>query len=980
MYDFFENGRFIASYDSKRGILKKGNEQIQVENTYPLLNFINYLVEKYSQSNRNICSIQDFRIENNIWQINGLTRIKQNAIAFFKNVGIDILDEKNSSQRRFIANQSYTIIKQTSLNNADDNSKISNNKYYHQDILDDLGQTIGMNSKYESFYENIITKTKNIFIYGDGGFGKTELLKRFYISSVEKRQQAYKVNLSYLLLYSISNPINNIHLCRDIVDNGGKLKDEIYTSYLFQLLKIEKFTKGCYFFFDGLNELLDQKSNETAFVIFQIVKEITQLCSNKHTFVIISSRNKSDSELIKNVDFTYITLSGINNPSMKNVAASYEPDEEKQKILYNLLTRPIFYNFYYNAYANNTANSTYAIKSSNSKLYDLLFNCYLRYYEQTAGTTKNIKDRSFYSFAYLFVLPYIAYIFEQSRQNEFYLSEFYDILDSVNRSDSDYRKFHIAYLNNIINCNSLGINVSSVDIDTNSLFSIIINTGFVKIITMGDEKFVSFEHQTIREFLCSMYVSEYLFFLKKESARCAKVFDIAPSFNLRSDVQELIKDITGINSKKTVTSQVEKAFVDAFIVPSKIIVTRNILKTIEKFRSSCFVFWVRFEMYDHFTLHFYDAYRQNIESFTDSVIEYFKGQNIEKSVDRNSRMFLIKALCGLIESLRRKGDFAKCHKIAEFVVNDLDLESFKGYPGEAYLTYASMKNQIGKFLIFESLSDNNKNDDSGFKEALSILEDNKEFPLSAALIGGWYSTPVVPILKKGFKRDVVKAFDIYYSAYKNATRGFIYLGGTELIYIARQSLSLLMKGYVSVKKQDNSIVFDEVKMPSLITKDTLDFANQIFLNMNGQNTSFMPWLRAVYDIYTKKISRGTYSDLIKEEENHMTIILRLSRIVNDNHFPSDKMIFDENGSLSNYGKYIEKKLWDTINFFLDSIGKTASVDDLEKFYLLYDAVWFVDLLECLSQDFSDIDTFQIKKIRDTIKQDQRYKNFQNNYY
>ena len=141
-------------------------------------------------------------------------------------------------------------------------------------------------------------------------------------------------------------------------------------------------------------------------------------------------------------------MSGINNPSMKNVAASYEPDEEKQKILYNLLTRPIFYNFYYNAYANNTANSTYAIKSSNSKLYDLLFNCYLRYYEQTAGTTKNIKDRSFYSFAYLFVLPYIAYIFEQSRQNEFYLSEFYDILDSVNRSDSDYRKFHIAYLNN----------------------------------------------------------------------------------------------------------------------------------------------------------------------------------------------------------------------------------------------------------------------------------------------------------------------------------------------------------------------------------------------------------------------------------------------------------------------------------------------------------------------------------------------------
>ena len=115
MYDFFENGRFIASYDSKRGILKKGNEQIQVENTYPLLNFINYLVEKYSQSNRNICSIQDFRIENNIWQINGLTRIKQNAIAFFKNVGIDILDEKNSSQRRFIANQSYTIIKQMSL-------------------------------------------------------------------------------------------------------------------------------------------------------------------------------------------------------------------------------------------------------------------------------------------------------------------------------------------------------------------------------------------------------------------------------------------------------------------------------------------------------------------------------------------------------------------------------------------------------------------------------------------------------------------------------------------------------------------------------------------------------------------------------------------------------------------------------------------------------------------------------------------------
>ena len=164
MYDFFENGRFIASYDSKRGILKKGNEQIQVENTYPLLNFINYLVEKYSQSNRNICSIQDFRIENNIWKIKGLTRIKQNAIAFFKNVGIDILDEKNSSQRRFIANQSYTIIKQTSLNNADDNSKISNNKYYHQDILDDLGQIIGMNSKYESSYENIITKTKNIFI------------------------------------------------------------------------------------------------------------------------------------------------------------------------------------------------------------------------------------------------------------------------------------------------------------------------------------------------------------------------------------------------------------------------------------------------------------------------------------------------------------------------------------------------------------------------------------------------------------------------------------------------------------------------------------------------------------------------------------------------------------------------------------------------------------------------------------------------
>lgn len=978
----------VAVYDEKKKILEI-NGKLQ-ELTECQHEYLEFALEKFSL--KESYKPEDFKKSCNIdYLSSAISRTKSQLKKKFGN--IDIF---GGTTKIIELNSDYTVVKS---NYTPDSFAIEDITLYEQNIteIDSGGNKIiiGKNTDIDSLKNRL--KNDTFCICGGAGIGKTELLKRIYISLKSYGSIAYIISLPALLKNALNNHIQDSKLTYDVAVNGGYNNlEDCYNSYIMQFINnISEFgiKEQTFFLLDGMNELLEQRKPGTFIIIERILHEIESICQSEKTIVIITSRSfKTTAEQLKDIKLKQWTPEPLN----KNIPDSaFSPDmpENNRKQILEWLKRPLFYHMYMQMLKDEKSDSKNSIPSTQ---YGFLKKFYLFFYRQTINN-KNYIDETEPMALFFFILPFVACTMQKNRDKFLSEKELREvIIDSLPESHRE-KSLITSVINKVqyeMSGNPNSINGIS-DNQAEKYIEMLNNLDIVSFSTEEDSIKFGFSHDIWSEFLCSFYIINYIQKIE-DVTNCSKYI---PSFNLKSDIQEIIMCELNIqpiteNMIKDNPDKVEK-IQDNF---RKLFTTSNKMTpdTIKSKRISGYlnneldILYIAFEMSDNFRLHTINAFGELAEGFILYLIKLSDKNNISNIFDSEHKCFLLKILSAMFQFYREMQDknpdrsYSMCHTLYSFAVEQLKFDSFRNSNGKEYLAYCLLRHAYAKALLFEgynliSKNIHKKEGTEKFNEALNILEQNKTFNMSANLLGCIYATPIKFLLENNLiKPDITKSFDIYNSSYREMTgkNGEIFtLTGTELIYTCRQLLGFILKGYVQIINTPDGEKAAENVNKNIPDKNSLNFCKKIMEDIEGQYITFVDWLRGVYKAYTGGTSE--YKNILrlfeKEDSNYMTMIVKLSNIA---ALRNEYITFSDS-RISAEGRKLLKLLDDKISNDIKNIGLQKSPDQTDKYYMLRDAVTLIDVLENISKEDDTIICDEIKKIRTKIVSSKNYIEFEN---
>ncbi|MBR0485641.1 MAG: hypothetical protein IJJ69_12860 [Oscillospiraceae bacterium] len=952
IYEINDMQKEIAIYDENKHVLTKD------KNAFPITapteqEFISYVLQEFSEgrskfTRKDYSEFCGYEIKANV-----LSNLKLNILEnVFRKCRINLFVSKG-----YCLNPDYAV--KWKGESAD--FQLSK-AYYPQPVTCSQLKARFQNTSEAELFSYFLKDSRTKLITGQGGIGKTELLKHlFMLAQNHSIRYVYAVSLSYLLKYSLSHPIAENKLAEDIPLNGGILHDDTYNSYLFQLEQIKKCSpQMCsVWLLDGLNELLEQKTNTNATLIHRILQEIQDLCASKNCTVILTSRTEQEKSALPNTQMLVFEI-GLISEQQKEIS-------RKMKQIQNSgLAEKIRIPMYYCLYAKLEKAGQLP---ENENPYSFLKLYYLELLRHSIES-KNLLTPETYSVMYLCFIPLLAHRMESFRTVVMSVSEVCALAEEIN-SEQDK-----SYLLEIVNQQNMYEIVSFSSLNVKIMISMLKSSGLFRCTKAqaDEEEYLEFIHQDWREFACEFFVLNYLAYIRTKPVIISNSLKnglFMPTFNLLERIQNVIAEQSGISRK------IPESFSSAFPVQKKINFSDNYRTNLHRIESNIHILYTAFELYDHFRLHFYDEMYALSYDFAEFMMELAKEINLN-ALSQTTCIHYGKTLSALMECLRREHhDYQTCEKLYAFAMNDLALCEFeKSNSGEGMLAYRLVLHEMAKAkLAFNGMEN--------FDIAYKMLLENKMLNLSANLLGCMQASPNQMLLeKKSELYSLTDAFSTYYEAVKAMTSGIYRLNGTELVYTSRQLAALCLKGYLLVDASGNPFLNSDYQLPD---KTTLVFCEVVLNRISGQKDDFLKVLEGI-QILTK-INKGIVSQentvyalylLETMPNNSLSMVVRLSKFLRQNLIPESSRIF----YIENYGGAVTDRLTDKgeklysalkncITVQLAQIGQASAFDATDVYYYLADVENFIQILYK-----NQLANPHLLAILEKIQSDSRYQKFQ----
>ncbi len=708
-------------------------------------------------------------------------------------------------------------------------------------------ETFNVSTPDFSYFES----NNRILIEGPGGQGKSTFLGKTSGKALSSDNYSAAIVIKLLDLVSldeedlIPNYNQRCENIRYIASYFYKLFDKkLISEEVWDYVKNNKpIRKPILLSLDGLNELFCS-SNTSA--VFSISNEIKYITDEWDKAQIILTTRLSENEFNYN-NLEYITKYEVNYLSgvpKEKYDEFIEKNPSLDDSIKDLAKIPLYFNTL------STLKDTSKLKSK----YDAIFEVY------NARCKQNIKifDENTF-FAFYILSPFVAQKISKKSANMIEEKEIDEIISSMQQ----------IYPNKLVEvakreCKNF---IFFPHADMNKVRNILFNYG--PLIHSG--KGYRFFHDEVRDFLCcfaTIISTKSIQEFSKEDALYNKsnydeIFSINVDFNLTDEPTNLLKYHFNLTEKTTLSETVSNLYSFG----------NNVLVTPELILYAHTAFLISDYLYLGESI--LEPIHNSLLNFTNSVFAYFDEGILEDVFNgltsEQQKIRCKKCLSNIIskhcEYFRRNGEFEKCLM-------------FSSYAEKIYPNTDEIKNQKAKCLIAihrdhilnnASFSIENygfSNYSEVFKEGFRLLEEtaNNDFNLSVNLYTMMQSVPAPYLFDDkniGFGVDYISAFMRNYNMiFTNKHNDYTI---KEIAYTVRQSVGLLLKGYVKVSPKisyiqgrplgRNSIVLGDRNTLKL-NSQTIELVKYLLRFVEGMSMNTLNYYRGIIAYYDKDYEKA----------------------------------------------------------------------------------------------------------------------------
>lgn len=739
---------------------------------------------------------------------------------------------------------------------------------------------------------------KFVLLTGVGGAGKTTLLG--HLENYLLTGQIGIVHRALLLKILAS-------ACRDFIADPVHEENDpgnvgMNNNYFLRYFYVEKLSdaKKRIFLLDGLNELFAACSDPaSSTAAAQIIKELNLLVKSGAK-VVITTRSAGDVKYFAQTPHVYRILP-IENVTVTAADFSCPVTDAQIAAVKDLVSLPLYYVKFDEMKKGNK-------KFDGNDKYHLLLGFHKAAYTQAVAAPN--PDRTLWCLMYFMIVPAIAKALEDRRKTSVTRGELNIVLET------EFRKPYFMRAAETITTRTLG-SVFPVQLGTpHSPDFYISRLADVEFIEYSDGAF-SFTHQEWREYFAAFYTANFL------------TLGIRTEYNLPTAVQFLAADGAGLNKDSPdFTKRAREVFDRLDLEPATD--STSMLLQLER-NIECM--YMCYEYFDHFQLRDYTV-RNDIftKFFTDVFDNIYDYSLVLPRLSAQAQTGLSYVCSAMINKNRTLKDFAECRRYFEFAEKYTKSGSDK-------FARCMLKNQHAKALTFNAqfAEDNTAVSDWDdyltvaelLNEGVKLLDENRIYNMSANNLGNILSCPTKLMLKYGYKRDVVKAAKVYYGSFADMTTGSVIRLGTERVFLVRQLVGLILKGYVRYDGQKFTAP-DKAEYPD---EKSLVFVDKLLSTVEYQHddANFIDVLRGIYRIMRDHTNIAvTLFDM--EKRNYLADIVCV-------------LALGESGC-KQYGvnySAAQDNIRHMLTFFAERIATQKDSGAPDGYYLLLDAINIIEI-------------------------------------
>ena len=692
-----------------------------------------------------------------------------------------------------------------------------------------------------------------VFLYGEGGIGKTNLLKLLEKQGKSRSQSVYYCSLSTLLDDALLNPIrNSLHCGKDILRAGAFANG--YTSHLFRYCEIQRFSieQEYVFLLDGLNEMFDRNTNRTYECIQQILTEISML-HNAEIRLIISSRNVRDiTKLPFSERIVSATLTGVLEKD--DILQTGGTDESRR-----LLSKPLFFQLYRRLYRQNRTLPQTAFE---------IWSVFHMEASKQEYTKKNIsKESALYT--YFILLPLFAYYMESDHAEKLTRFQALRLMEQLSHSTIAQERSQFVVNQIVYQSSKQQFKPSQFPFIPFEALQNLEN--FVIYKKQSDS--IEFRHQDIREYFAAFYI---IWFLKSIKTIPLELCSI-PNFNLKASIRKMVLSALNFEQRDSLSNSSDnygeyqrnhnERYAQLFPCIEDLSARTNLMEVHAQIQQNLSLAYIAHDFSDRFFL-LVDQERYSImaplcESLMQSGRFLYDYPEILSDIERN---VLLQVYATAMYHFHHERDYGKCREIYEFcrqyVIsrhNNRYAIKIEHQRAKALLCCCQdiYTGHAMKSSFYEKPEFNDPKE--MFHEAVEILRKCLPFNLSVNTLAHFYMYPVYWMQEnKLIQRDPLKAFQIYKLLYDESNnRHYLYSqNGSDLSYTYRQMAGLLIKGYLRLV---NGRLLPSDASP-LVSQDdcreTMQYAEEILKHIDGHDYVHTDWLRGAIELFKGNIAQA----------------------------------------------------------------------------------------------------------------------------
>lgn len=746
--------------------------------------------------------------------------------------------------------------------------------YFEQSIYLNLNkeEIITLSTSPNTDFSKLINH-KHILVEGIGGQGKSLFINKLFSIAKNAGCFSYVIKISLSDLTAFTENILTTKINEEVQNYIALyLSQNEYIDINDFFLSVNNNEKPVLILLDGLNEVYSTANKSVIRLIENSIKEIEKVWNN--ACIIITSRPSKVNGLIANYSQTF--LSGVPSTVYDDFLAKHPNIDDSVKELAKI---PLYFNH---------LSSTDDILQFKTK-YDVLYNLYNKLTLQNQSS----EFATAVYFAYYVIAPIIAQFICETSGTTIKDSSIKEIIENEVTNNQ-----YLDFLLNIVLRDDIKdrYGLLTYKKDPEQVFRILLSGGLLT--QDSSSNYFKFYHDDLRDFLVAYGNVNKLKLINEIYNEDVSFDNFKINFNFSNDISTLTKEI--LKSKL----QDGKMIYDIDKYFSSFLSCTNNEVLFKKIAVANIAYFVA----DYLAIPF-DEIKESIHGILNKAIDlcykYHKRNSLVskfQALPKNIRYYYENAfaniLCKDCEYYRRSSLYLEAFeliKMAEEVI-----------PKNDYVQH-----HRAKLLLFEYQACRNDQEiKSHIPNCVERLEElfiagmdtiiepaKNNFNLSANLLGLIYSKPspfIFDVCQKYY--NPVEAFWLYYetiftnkvmvSYFSKKQKGYT---NTEILYTARQIVSLLLSGTVEIfddyyipntSDVEPSTVVKSSRKPMAISTASYLFADYILTKISSQYTGSLNYLRGRIALYKQEYDKA-YRLFKSECDNSLSLIMLKYRFDED---------------------------------------------------------------------------------------------------